>query len=201
VKGIKILGITGQFCSGKSTVAAMFAAFGASVIDVDKLGHNILSDKKVKKGLIDYFGKDILSSGRINRKRLAHKAFSSKSAHRVLCRIVHPQLAKAAIEKIKRLKRKKFRGIVIIDAAVLIEMGLSKHIDKLVFVWLPHAKQIRRARLKWRLPRLDIERRIHLQLPVSTLVKKADFIIDNSGSMAETKKQVKEIYKKIAPRD
>lgn len=190
-----VIGITGQFCSGKSTAAKMFAALGAKVIDADEIGRDILSNRTVKKRLIDYFGKNIVAgSGKINRKQLAARAFTDKRSHKALCRIVHPALSRAIIDKIKRFKAQSPQEVVVVDAAVLIEMGLLKYIDKLAFVYASNSEQIKRAKLKWGLAKTDIDRRIHLQLPVSRLIKKADFIIDNSGSLKQTKKQVEKIW-------
>lgn len=191
-----VIGITGQFCSGKSAVAEMFAHRGAKVIDADKIGHNVLKDDAVCKKLIAHFGKNIAAeSGTINRRKLALKVFADKKNHKILCCITHPLLKKKIIEKIKKLKSENPKAIIVIDAAVLIEMGLAKYINKLVVVKAGRLEQYRRAKHKWGLSKADIDSRISLQIPASRLIRKADFIIDNNGSLKNTKKQVEETYR------
>lgn len=182
-----IIGITGQFASGKSTVARILARrLKAKIIDADKIGHEVLLDKGVKKRLVDYFGV-------ADRKALAKKAFASARNHKALCRITHPLLVRKIKMRLKAINAKNPGSIVIIDAAVLIEMGLLKYIDKLILVKANRKAQIMRAKSKWNLSESDIKRRIKLQIPFSCLAKKAGFIIDNSRDIRETKKQIKEI--------
>lgn len=179
-----VIGITGQFASGKTAVARILSRMcNAAIVDADKIGHEVLSDKDVKKRLVSYFGT-------AERKALAKKAFSSAKNHKILCEITHPLL----VDKIKeRLKG----GIVIIDAAVLIEMGLLKYVDMLIVVNANRAQQIRRAKAKWKLSEKEILKRIKLQIPASRLFKKADFIIDNNGSLDKTRKQIQNVRYEI----
>ena len=163
----------------------------ATIVDADNVGHSVLSDAKVKKQLVKYFGNDILKNGAVNRKALAEKAFASKKNHKALCRITHPVLVDKILKKIRQIKTKNPKAIVIIDAAVLIEMGLLKFIDKLIVVKSNQAQQIRRAQDKWKLSKKEINSRIKLQHPTSRLFQKADFIIDNSNSLEDTRNQIK----------
>lgn len=189
-----VIGITGQFASGKSTVAKMLAKFcRATIIDADKIGHSVLSDAKVKEQLINYFGNEILKNGSISRKSLAKKAFLARKNHEALCRITHPVLVDKILKKLKICRAKSSKGIVIIDAAVLIEMGLLKYIDKLIVIKIKRGEQIRRCRDKWKLSVAQINKRIKLQIPASRLFKKADFIIDNSNHLNDTRKQIEKI--------
>jgi len=187
-----IIGITGQFCSGKSTAAKILARFHrATVIDADKIGHTALLDNKVKKRLIGCFGKGIIKNGAISRKSLAELAFANKESHKALCRITHPVLVDKILKKIRQIKVKNPKAIVIIDAAVLLEMGLLKYIDKLIAVKLNRKQQIKRAQDKWKLSKNQINKRMKLQIPASRFFKKADFIIDNSGSFQDLKNRIK----------
>jgi len=198
---MKILGLTGQFCVGKSTVARMFSGLGAKIIDADKIGHKALLDKDIKRKLINYFGKDIISvSGNLDRKKLAGKAFLNKKNHNQLCRIVHPWLVNYIKDEIRKIKSRNPEAVVIIDAAVLVEMGLLNTVDKLILVKVDYPKQAKRARVKWSLSGKDFQKRIKLQIPLSRLIKKADFIIDNNGDLQKTKEQVKKVWSKLVPR-
>ncbi len=165
---------------------------GAEVIDADKIGHKALLDKHVRKDLTDFFGKDITGKGNlIDRKKLAARAFLNKKNHKGLCDIVHPWLSRAIKNKIKAIRIKKPNAVVIIDAAVLIEIGLLNTVDKLIAVKTNHAQQKKRAKAKWGLSDSEIAKRIKLQIPLNRLVKKADFIIDNNGDLKTSKQQVK----------
>jgi dephospho-CoA kinase len=196
---MRIIGITGQFCSGKSAVAKILGRlYNARVIDADSIGHQVLSDKAVRERLIAAFGSGIIDkAGAINRKRLAAKAFTSSRSHGLLCRITHPLLAKRIISRINKIRADNPRALIVIDAAVLIQMGLLRFVDKLIVVKADRSQQIKRAKSKWRLSGPQIQKRIGLQLPLRKLVKKADFIIDNSGSLVDTEKQVREALRKV----
>jgi len=187
-----VIGIAGQFCSGKSTVAKLFSEYyKAIVINADKIGHTVLFDKKVKKRLLGYFGKGIFKKNTVNRKALAEAAFASPKNHKALCRITHPLLVEKIKSKLQKIKSENPGRVIIIDAAVLIELELLKCIDRLIVVRINCAEQILRAKNKWGLSEKNIQRRIKLQIPLSRLVKEADFIIDNTGSMEDLKNQVK----------
>jgi len=189
-----VIGITGQFASGKSTVAKILGRlYRAAVIDADKIGHSVLSDKGVKKRLVEYFGKRVIVKGAVDRKAIAKLAFANRRSHKILCGITHPILVDKIKSKLNGIESENPKAFVIIDAAVLIEMGLLKVVDKLIVVKLNRAEQIRRAQNKWRLSPAQITKRIKLQIPASRLFKKADFIIDNSNNLEDTKKQVKKI--------
>jgi len=193
-----ILGITGQFASGKSTVARIIAKLcRAVIIDADKIGHLVLSDSKVKMDLKKHFGKDIIIKGAVNRKALAEKAFAGPESHKALCRITHPLLAGKILDEITKIKAKNPQAVIIIDAAVLIEMGLLKYVDKLAAVKINRVEQIRRGCRKWKLSPFEINKRIKLQIPASRLFKKADFIIDNSGNPGKTRKQIQKMRDEI----
>ena len=193
-----VIGITGQFCSGKTTAAQLFVEFGAKVINADKIGHKALLEKTVRRQLVDYFSVEILDrSGIINRKKLAKRAFSNRRSHKRLCKIVHPILIDLIQNQLKIIKLKNPNQIVIIDAAILIEMGLLRIVDKLIVVETDSTIQIERAKKKWAISERDVKIRIDLQMSLRQLIKKADFVINNNGSLKETRGQVKKIWREI----
>jgi dephospho-CoA kinase len=193
-----VIGITGQFASGKSTVAQILAKVcSAIVVNADNIGHEVLLDKKIKRLLVNYFGKGILTKGIINRKRLSDAAFKNVKVHRVLCKITHPLLVASIKDKLRKIKAKDKGAIVIVEAAVLVEMGLLKYVDKLIVVKINRKERLKRAKSKWGLSGPDIAKRIKLQMSLRSLIKKADFIIDNSGGLKETRRQVEKIGAKI----
>ena len=186
-----ILGLTGSFGSGKTTVARIFRSLGAKIIDADKIAHRLIKPRtKIYKKIIDTFGKDILKKNRaIDRDKLARIVFNNKLLLKRLNDIIHPQAIRVIKEKIKASPE---RGIIL-DAPLLIETGLGKIVDKLIVVTITREKQIKRIGKKTGLKRTDILKRIEAQTPLRNKIRLADFVIDNSATIEKTKKQVEQI--------
>ena len=187
-----IIGITGSFGSGKTTVAKMFAKLGAYAIDADKVYHSLIRpEKNCYKKIVKYFGKDILAkSGQIDRKKLGNIVFKDKSKLKILNSITHDEVIKG----IKRIVKTK-KGKVIIEAPLLIESGFYKEVDKVILVANKEEEQVKRIKEARGLPSKKILKRIRMQMPFKKKLALADFIIDNSGSKRDTLIQVKEIWK------
>ncbi|MBU4205178.1 dephospho-CoA kinase [Patescibacteria group bacterium] len=190
-----VIGITGSFGSGKTTVARMFGRLGAHVIDADKIYHSLtLPRKNLYKKIVRRFGDSILrGDGTINRKKLGSIVFWQRSKMRLLNKIAHPEI----IARINEIVRARRGGIVIIDAAMLIESGFYKKMDRLVIVKTKSARQIERVIRAKGLARKEILRIIRMQAPLKKKVALADFIIDNSGSKKKTLIQVRGIWKQL----
>ncbi|KPK97692.1 MAG: hypothetical protein AMJ95_07825 [Omnitrophica WOR_2 bacterium SM23_72] len=190
-----ILGVTGIFGSGKTTVSRYFKSFGADVIGADRIAHRCLSqDAWVRKKIIRAFGKKILDAhGMIIRRKLAEIVFRNKSSLQRLNRILHP-----VIIRIIKLKLGLSRSrVVVLDAPLLLEAGLKGITDKLVVVTIPKAKQLERLAKRGTLKPEEVLMRTRSQIPQSQKVQLADFIIDNSGSLKKTKRQVKNVWKRL----
>ena len=187
-----IIGITGSFGSGKTTVAKMFAKLGAYAIDADKVYHSLIRpEKNCYKKIVKYFGKDILTkSGQIDRKKLGNIVFKDKSKLKILNSITHDEVIKG----IKRIVKTK-KGKVIIEAPLLIESGFYKEVDKVILVANKEEEQVKRIKEARGLSSKKILKRIRMQMPFKKKLALADFIIDNSGSKRDTLIQVKEIWK------
>ena len=194
-----IVGLTGGFAGGKSTVAGLFQELGASVIDADRLYHKLLkSNSPLYKKIISRFGRKAVTDGfGISRKKLAQLAFNSPARLKQLCRITHPVIIKEIKAEIKRLSKNNPAGIAVIDAPLLIEAGLGRDIDRLVVVKISRKKQIYRARKKWWLSAQEIQKRINSQFPLSKKIKLADYVINNNGTIKQTKKQVRKIWHEL----
>lgn len=190
-KGKIILGVTGSYGSGKSTVCSMLKHYGAEIIDADKLAHRYLAiSSKTYPKIIKAFGKGILDKNyAIDRKRLGRIVFKDKGSLRRLNNIVHPEVIRDIQEAIKRSPRK----VIAIDAPLLIEAGLDRSVDKIIVVNINKKEQIRRMQKKSASGRAKILKRIKCQIPLQQKIKLADFVIDNSASPQETKRQVGEM--------
>jgi len=183
-----VLGITGSFGSGKSTVAKMFGRHGAVIIDADKICHQLLEPgKKVYLKVIKAFGVDKLGSDKkIDRAKLSREVFKEKSKIFRLNKIVHPEAARIIKKKIAKCQK----GLIVLDAPLLIEAGLDKIVDGVIAVNIKRKKQLARLIRKVELSKKDILKRISRQMPLKEKVRLADFIIDNNGSIKNTRKQV-----------
>jgi dephospho-CoA kinase len=190
-----IVGLTGSFGSGKSTVANFFKQRGAAVIDADLIARRLLSPgRPCYKETVRIFGGLIVGrNGRINRKKLSAIVFTDRRLLHRLNKVIHPEV----IRVIKKNARQAGGKIVVIDAPLLLEAGLSSYVDKLIVVTIRRDKQFKRLGLKRHLEKKDILNRIRAQLPLSLKVRSADFIIDNNGSLGGTKRQAEEVWRKI----
>lgn len=190
-----IIGLTGSFGSGKTTVARMFAKLGAYVVDADKIYHSLIRPgKSCYKKIVRRFGEDTLDGfGSIDRKKLSQIVFKDKSKLKLLNNITHPEIVK----EIKGIVRSKKGRIVIIDAPLLIESGFYKEVDKIILVANKKEKQAERIKKERGLSAKDTLERIKAQAPFKKKLVFADFIIDNSGSKTKTLTQVKETWKKL----
>ena len=186
-----VLGLTGSFGSGKTTVAGIFRSYGAEIIDADRIAHSCIAGGTLSyKRICKAFGKDILKKNRtIDRVKLARIVFDNKGLLKKLNKIIHPEVIRIIRKKIKKSKSK----IIVLDAPLLLEAGLRRMVDKLIVVKIKRAEQLERIQRKFSFSREDILKRIKRQMPLQLKVRLADFVIDNSGTIEETKKQIEEI--------
>ena len=172
-----IIGVTGSLATGKTTVSRMLKERGAYVIDADKIVH----------GLID-------PAARI---KLRGVVFDDKESLDKLCGLIHPIVKKEISRKIEENKTKR---LIVIDAPLLIESGFHKKCDYLIVVKSDLKKQLKRSENILGLSRAESLKRIKLQMPLKEKTRLADFIINNNGSLRETRKQVEEVFRDIAGR-
>ncbi|MBP9853908.1 MAG: dephospho-CoA kinase [Candidatus Omnitrophica bacterium] len=190
-----IIGITGGLATGKSTVSEMFAQLGAKVLDADKIAHGLIGRngkcvEKIKKT----FGQDVISKGAVNRKALADIVFNNTAKLKKLEAIIHPQVRLNVKERLKELKKKKFKGIVVVDVPLLFEAKMDRDMDMTIVVKTRRDIQIQRAKKSLNLTQQQALSRIKAQMPLNKKAKLADMVIDNSRSKKETSKKVKKIW-------
>jgi len=203
------VGLTGGIASGKSVVGAMFTGLGVHLIQSDKVAHELIElggaayDKVVAQ-----FGTDILNpDGTISRARLAEAAFGGAAPSRIeqLNRIVHPVVIERENAWMESLARRDPHGIAMVEAALILEARAADRFDQLVVVTCRPEQRISRwaARVGVDMDtaRHEVTRRAAAQLPEQEKVRAADYVIDNSGSLEETRKQVEETYQKLRRRE
>ncbi|KXG78857.1 Dephospho-CoA kinase [Fervidicola ferrireducens] len=196
---MKVIGLTGGIASGKSTVSRMLRQKGAYIIDADEIAKEIVKPgKPAWEDIVRYFGKEILDeSGNIRRKKLAKIVFSDEKKLNLLNRITHPRI----VEEIKReleACRRRNEKIVIIDAALLLEIGLDVLVDEVWVVAVDEKTQIDRLiKRESSISYAEAMERIRAQMPLEEKLKFATRIIDNSGDIENTQKQVDEIWREF----
>ena len=190
-----IVGLTGSVGTGKSTVASLFKELGAYVIDWDELAREVTRPHlKAWKEIVEYFGKGILNEDlTINRQKLADIVFSNKEKVAKLDQIIHPEVFMEDERITDEIKSLDPDALVIKDIPLLFELTRPVYVDKMVVVSASEQTQLRRLEQKG-MSREDAQRRIKFQLPLEEKIKSADFVINNDGSLEETKRQVEEIY-------
>lgn len=189
-----VIGITGSFGTGKTTVTSFFRKLGSYTISADSLAQRLILPKgRLYKKVLGTFGKDILKKNKtINRAKLANIVFGDKKKLKKLNSIIHPEV----IRQINLLIKKSSKSVVVIDVPLLVESGLHNFVDKLIVVKAKRNIQIARC-LKRGFKKENIRLRIQSQLSLAKKISLADFVIDNSKSKKLTEKQVKSIWRRI----
>lgn len=192
-----VVGLTGGICSGKTTVARMFAKRGAFIIDADEIAHELQEPgQAIYRALVRAFGQGILGEDRrIDRARLGNLVFADPEKRRELEAIMHPAIQRECEARIEKA-RKTGTKICIVDAALLIEVGASRRFDKVIVVAAPEKVQLERL-LTRGLSQEEAIRRIRSQIPVEEKVRHAHYVIENSGSLEETEQQVERIFEEL----
>jgi len=188
------VGLTGGLCTGKSTVAAMFAEFGAPVIDADAVVHELLAgDPGVKGRVLEAFGEGVKAAdGSIDRARLAHVAFKDKEGIAKLTGILYP----AVRERIGRwFAEQKANGApaAIAEVAMLYEGGATHIYDVIAVVTADRATQLERFIQRGGTAD-DFSARLAHQWPLERKEKKANYIINNNGPREATREQVERLW-------
>ena len=189
-----VIGVTGGFGTGKSTVAKMFQGLGAVVLDADVIAHQVMEPKRLAwRRVVEVFGEGILNEDQtINRTRLAEVIFKDAQQRKRLEGIIHPQVVRQMKDELHRLWRVRRNKAVVLDVPLLVEAGAERLVDALVVVTAPPDVQRERLTRKYG-EREEIEARIASQWELSAKVALADHVVDNSDGVEATRTQVKRI--------
>ena len=191
------IGVTGGIATGKNLVTNYFKELGCYIIDADEIYHELIyPGKPLWKKLVEEFGSTILhSQNMIDRKRLGDIVFNNKEALKKLNSITHNEIIKK-IEERAKLHENDYK-IIVINAALLIEAGAKKIVDKVIVVWTDEQTQLERLMKRDNISKNEAEKRIKSQMSLKEKLKYADYVINNNGSKEQTKKQVIDLYKEL----
>ncbi|MFF2450473.1 dephospho-CoA kinase [Neobacillus sp. NPDC058068] len=189
-----VIGLTGGIASGKSTVSKMFKEMDIPVVDAD-----VEARLAVEKGepaynkIIAEFGAEILmENGEIDRPKLGSIIFHHGEKRRLLNEIVHPEVRRRMTEQIEVAKQNG-ESVIVLDIPLLFESKLTYMVDKTILVYVDSETQLQRLIDRNQLSNDDAEARVRSQMPLADKVKLADEVIDNNGTLEETKKQLTDL--------
>ena len=200
IPAMKVLGLTGNIASGKSTVARMLADMGARIIDADLIAREVVEpEKPAWIDIVKKFGPEILSpDGAIDRRRLGEIVFADEDKRRLLMDITHPRIKEAVRERLSEY-RKENVPVVVIEAALIVESGgLREFLDGLIVVTADEEAQIERLIRRSGYTREEALARIGSQMPAGEKALHADYLIDNSGTEEETEGRVRRLWEEIS---
>jgi dephospho-CoA kinase len=200
--GLVIVGLVGRTGSGKSTVARVLAEDGAVVIEGDALGHEVTDrDPEVRRALIAEYGEAIYGGdGTLDRRAVAARVFRDREARGRLDRLVHPRIIERIRGRLDRLRSEGFRGVVVIDAALLLDWGLETWCDHVLAVVASEAEQVARLSAARRWSREEAVARLGAQRSNQAFADDADQVIENRGTLAELTRAARETIARLLER-
>lgn len=198
------VGLTGGIASGKSVVSKILVELGAHCIDADEIAHELMSPgEPVYDEIVKSFGTEILNPDKtVNRAKLAELAFDKRKPRIYeLNRLIHPGVIERYEKWMQEIGSREPDAIMVLEAALLLEAGLRRRFDEIVVVSCKPQQRIERWAARHKLDpetaRTEVTRRMMAQAPVEAKIQAADFVIDNSGPVEETRKQVEDVYRKL----
>ncbi len=189
------IGITGGIGSGKTTVCEMFSRLGVPILSADELGRNLSDwDPAVRLQLIDLLGSSAYTAdGKLDRPFVASRVFSNARIRRQVECIVHPRVEQEIENRLNELRRDG-QKIVLVEAALIYEVGLQKKLDAVIVVDSDEALRIRRVRKRDGSSEEDIRKRSAAQMKTAKKVVKAEFVLKNNNSLEALETNVHFLY-------
>jgi len=193
------VGLTGSIAVGKSHVLSIFRELGCHAIDADQIAREVVTpDSEGLKLVVADFGNEVLKAdGSLDRQKLGAIVFADEEKRRRLNSILHPLIITAQDEQIRQIEQSNPKGVVIIDAALMIESGGYRRMDKLIVVYCEPEIQLQRLMHRDGLSRETAESRIAAQMPQDEKKTFADFLINTSGDQSQTRAQVEDVYREL----
>jgi len=192
------VGLTGGIASGKSAVASLLRDRDYQVLELDPLGHELLEPGQAAYDeVVHEFGNGILGPGdKVDRAKLGAIVFSDAAKRGRLNQILHPRILQVVLQWFSVLDRPGGPDLAVAEAALLIEAGYQKELDKLIVCWARPDQQLTRL-MERGLSREEASLRIAAQMPAEEKRALADEVIDCSGSFEETVRQVDMVFAKL----
>jgi dephospho-CoA kinase len=195
-----LVGLTGGMGSGKTLTASFFKELGAFVLDADLICRNLVEpEQPACREISENFGKEVFTaSGNLDRKRLANIIFKNPQKKEILEGILHPKVFEIEELKYEAIRKKHPNAVVILDAALLIESGNYKKMDKVIVVNSDEKNRIDRIIARSKMSQDEVTNRINNQMPSEEKIRYADFILENSLDKDSLRSNVIDMYTKLA---
>lgn len=190
------VGLTGGIATGKSTVSRLFVECGARLIDADVLAREAVAPgQPALRKIAEIFGREMLRpDGTLDRDRLGKAVFGEPAQLEKLNAIVHPYMAVAQEQRSREIAGQDPHAIIVYDAALLIEAGAHKRMDKIIVVTADEPTQLRRLMDRNKLPEDEARRRIRSQMPLAEKAAVADYVLDGMLPLERLRAEVRRIY-------
>ena len=197
---MKTIGLTGSIASGKSTAARYLERRGAHLVDADRLGHRAYEPgTPAYRAILDAFGREMAGDdGRIDRRALARRVFGRPGALRRLTDVVWPEIRRLAEARIAVLRGSDPDGIVVLEAAVLLEAGWEDLVDEIWVLLTDRDTALRRAIRRDGSDEAEVRRRIAAQLSNEERARRAQVVIDNNGEAALLEQRLETEWRRVA---
>lgn len=196
---VRIIGLTGGIASGKTTISNILKELGAIIIDADKIARKVVEKSSpALKDIEENFGRDVLfKNGKLDRKKLGNIVFNDTGSLKKLNEIIHPYIVEKIIDEINHYKETYNNRVIILDAALLIELNLMDLVEEVWLIVVPEEMQLGRLVERDNISANQAQKRIDAQIPLEDKKKYADLIIDNSKDLTYLQAQIEENWKRI----
>lgn len=186
------LGLTGGIATGKSTVSSLLEERGAFIIDADRIAREVvLPGSPALQQVAERFGQAVLlEDGSLNRKKLGEIVFADAAERKALESILHPAIRAVMRERLEAYERDYPDKLVVADIPLLYESGLESMYEEIMVVYVPREIQLQRLMKRDGLTPEEAGKRLDAQFDIEWKKQQADYVIDNRGSLDETKKQI-----------
>ena len=190
------VGLTGSIAVGKTFVLGVLRELGCYVIDADAIAREVVvPGRQGLNAVVEAFGSEIVKGdGTLDRAKLGSIVFADEVKRLRLNSILHPFIIAEEDQRLREWEQQDPKGIVIVDAALMIESGGYQRFDKLIVVHCRPEVQLQRLMRRNRLLREEAEQRIATQMPQEEKKRYADYLIDTSEDFAETRRQTEDVY-------
>lgn len=194
-----LAGLTGGMGSGKTTIGQMFRDLGAHVIDADKISRALVEPgKPAWQEIVDLLGKSVLRDDQtLDRGKIADIVFNDTKKKEGLEAILHPRVMEEEQRLFEGIRNGDPSALVIIDAALLIESGNHRKVQKVIVIACGEETRIQRIMAKKNFTREDAERRLRQQMPLKDKIKYADYVLHNDSGFPELKEKVEALFHQL----
>ncbi len=194
-----VLGVTGGIASGKSTVSAMLEELGSPIIDFDQLARDVVEPgQPAYQQIVDYFGRQVLAEdGTLDRKALSDIVFKDMEKRKKLESFTHPAIFDLFAQKVSALTAEDHDAVIQVAVPLLLELNLQYMFHKILVIHIPPEEQIQRLAERDGISHDEAANILKAQLPIDEKTGYADFVIDNSGPLEETRRQVEELWRRL----